>query len=96
MLKRRSTKGIRRRPYKKQVSGYEKYVAEVFCDRLNELDISQTQLLLDNGGRITAPTLSRVLKGHGGASINTVAAIAEMLGLRIIIKPIEEDDEITD
>lgn len=93
MYKKKSTKGIKRGPYKKQNSGFERYVAEVFCKRFYELNISQQQLLDDTGNKITAPTLSRILNGCGGTNINNVAAVAEMLGLEIIIRPKQTETE---
>lgn len=96
MIKRKSTKGIKRRPYKKQYKGFEQYVADVFGEVFNEMNISQTQLIEKTGGKITQSTLSRVLNGHGGTNINNVAAVADMLGLEIIIRPKQEEDEDTD
>lgn len=96
MLIKRSTKGIKRGPYKKRNTGFEKYVADVFCERIYELDITQTQLLEDTGNKVSAPSLSRVLNGHGGTNINTIATIADMLGLEIIIRPKQEEDENND
>lgn len=95
MYNKKSTKGVRRRPYKRQNSGFERYVADVFCERFNELNISQQQLLDDTGRRIATPTLSRILKGHGGANINNVATLADMLGLEIIIRK-KQDNEAED
>lgn len=96
MIKRKSTKGIKRKPYKKQNKGFEQYVAEVFCNRFNEMDVTQTKLIEDTGRKVTPATLSRVLKGNGGANINNVATIADMLGLEIIIRPKREEDECED
>ena len=96
MFKRVSTKGIMRGPYKKSNTGFERYVADVFCDRFAELGITQTKFLEDGGNKITHPTLCRVLNGHGGANINTIHTIADMLGLEIIIRPKQQDNEDKD
>lgn len=96
MYNRKSTKGIKRGAYKKHNNGFEYYVAETFCKRFNELDITQKQLLEDGGNTVSHPTLTRILRGYGGASINTIAAVADMLGLEIIIKPKTKEDENID
>lgn len=92
MIKRKSLKGIKRRPYKKHNKGFEQYVSEVFCEAFNSLNISQTQLIEETGSKVTQSTFSRVLNGCGGANINNVAAIADMLGLEIIIRPKQTDE----
>lgn len=96
MYEKKSTKGIKRGPYKKHNKGFEKYAAEVFCNKMRELDITQTQLLANTGNKVSVPTLSRVLNGNGGSNINTISAVADMLGLEIIIRPkqTEENEDI--
>lgn len=96
MIKRKSTKGIKRRPYKKQNKGFEQYVSEVFCEAFNNMNVSQTQLIEETGNKITQTTFSRVLNGYGGTNINNVAVIADMLGLEIIIRPKQTEDECED
>lgn len=94
MIKRKSTKGIKRRPYKKHCKGFEQYVADMLSERFNELNVTQSQLIEESGNKVTQATFSRILNGNGGANINNVAAIADMLGLEIIIRPKQtEEDE---
>lgn len=92
MIKRKSLKGTKRKPYKKQNKGFEQYVADVLCERFNELNVTQTQLIEESGNKVTQATFSRVLNGNGGANINNVAAIADMLGLEIIIRPKQTEE----
>lgn len=93
MYIRKSTKGIKRGPYNKQPTRFDKHVAEIFSDRINALGITQAKLLEDNKGKVSTPTLSRILNGNGGSNINTIAAVAEMLGMEIVIRPIQNDTE---
>lgn len=86
MYQKKSTKGIKRAPYRKIDAGFDRYVAEVFGNRMNELGVTQTYLCEENRGKITQPTLSRVLRGRGGTNINTLAVVADILGMEIIIK----------
>lgn len=97
MLKRRSTKGKKRGPYRRYNNRFERYVSDMFCERLEELNISQMDLIESTGNKISQPTLSRILRGSAAANINTIATVAEMLGLEIIIRPKQtEDDEVED
>lgn len=96
MLRRRSTKGKKRGPYRRYNTKFERYVADVFCDRLDELDITQLQLIERTGNKISQPSLSRVLKGSSASNINTIATVADMLGLEIIIRPKQTEEDETE
>lgn len=92
MYKRRSTKGQKRGPYRRYKNNFDRVVAEVFGERLNELGITQMQLIEKTGNKVTQPTLSRLLNCRGATSINTMATVADMLGLEIIFRPKQKEE----
>lgn len=81
---------------KKFQNDFPKYVAQVFKERLKELGLSQYRFINDNVEFANRPTLTRILRGDGGSNIATVAHYADMLGLEIIIRPKQKEDENKD
>lgn len=72
------------------------YVAQTFNKRLKELGLSKFRFINENNEFSNRPTLTRILRGDGGSNITTVAHYAEMLGLEIIIRPKQTEDENKD
>lgn len=66
---------------------FSRYVAETFNHRLKELGLSKNRFVNTHIEFTNRPTLMRILRGEGGANINTVAHYADLLGLEIIIRP---------
>lgn len=87
MIRRKSQKGIKRGPYRKYRANFARHVADIFCDRMEELGLYPALITDNNKGKITAPTLRRVLNGAGGTNINTLAIVADLLDMEIIIRP---------
>lgn len=77
---------------KKPSKDYSKYIADSFAQRLNDLGITRYRFLRNNPGANQA-TLDRMLYGRGGTSFNTVAYYADMLGLELVFKLKEQNDE---
>lgn len=92
MYQRKSTKGVRRGPYRKAKVGLAQYAAEVFTERLRELGVTLCKFAEDNEGKISYPTLSRIVNGSGGTSANSLGVVADMLGLEIIIRPKQTEE----
>ena len=75
---------------------FPKYVASVFKARLKELGLSQYRFVNERTEYANRPTLTRILRGDGSSSISTIAHYADMLGMEIIIRPKEQDNEDKD
>lgn len=72
------------------------YVARVLCKRAYALEMTLADIARASKGNITQPTLSRVFNGVGSTSIDTLAIVADLLGLEIIIQPKQTKEENTD
>lgn len=59
------------------------YVAQTFKDRIKELGLSQNRFVNMYAEFTNRPTLQRILRGEGSASMATVAHYANLLGLEI-------------
>lgn len=75
---------------------FPKYVAQAFKERLKEIGMSQYKFINEHTESANRPTLTRILRGDGGSNIATVAHYADMLGLEIIIRPKQKEDENKD
>lgn len=75
---------------------FPEYVSKVFKARLKELGLSQNRCVEEIADFSTRPTLRRIIRGHGSTNINTLAYFCEKLGLEIIIRPKEQDNEDKD
>lgn len=82
--------------YKRKKMRFNEYVAKVFCDRVFELGMSATDVARNSNSTITQATMSRILNGVGNTSINSLAIVADLLDMEIIIRPKQKDDENKD
>lgn len=78
---------------KKFKNDFPDYVAKVFKERLKEMGLSQNRFVNTHVEFANRPTLTRILRGDGGSNIATVAHYADMLGLEIIIRKKQTDNE---
>lgn len=78
--------------YKRRKMGFNAYVGEVFTERIFELGLTQAQIAREHVDSISQPALSRLLNGIGSCSINTLAIVADILDLDIIIQPKQTKD----
>lgn len=77
--------------YKRKKMGFNEYVAKTLCDRIFELDTTAAEVARNSKNSITQATLSRVLNGVGNTSINSLAIVANLLDMEIIIRPKQTD-----
>lgn len=82
--------------YKRRKIGFNVYVGEVLTERVFELGMTQAQIAREHVDSISQPALSRILNGIGNTSINTLAIVADILGMDIIIQPKQTKKEKTD
>lgn len=82
--------------YKRKKMGFNEYVAKTLCTRIFELDTSAAEVARKSNDAITPSTMSRILNGVGSTSINTLAIVADLLDMEIIIRPKQKDNEDKD
>lgn len=79
--------------YKRKKMGLNEYIAKVFCDRIFELKTNAAEIVRNSKDSITPATVSRILNGIGSTSINSLAIVADLLDMEIIIQPKKKDNE---
>lgn len=72
------------------------YVAKAFKKRLKEKGLSQYRFVNEHTECTNRPTLMNILRGANGTNISTLAHYADLLGLEIIIRPKQTDNENKD
>lgn len=75
---------------------FPKYVSRVFKERLKQKGMSQYRFINEHAEAANRGTLRNILRGSYATNITTLAHYADLLGLDIIIRPKEQDNEIDD
>lgn len=80
----------RQKPHK-----FLQYIADTIKDRLEELGITRYRFVADNSDIISYPGLSKLYHAKQGTTIMVLNDVLDRLGMEIVIRPKQYENEDT-